>query len=155
MKLLVLTQSGPEGLNRKIADTCVYMADEILKTTLETSKIRNASDIAPSEISNFTHIIMVVPEWNGSFPNTFKALIDASGYPSSFKKKKILLVGTSDSTFGNIMGITHLEHILQWVGSFVDSKRICVPNIREAVDPVMGFRDHEDRLYKAIKKFMQ
>ena len=155
MKLLVLTQSGPEGLNRKIADTCVYMADDILKTTLVTSKVKNASDIAPSEISMYTHIIMVVPEWNGSFPNTFKSLIDASGYPSSFKKKKILLVGTSDSTFGNIMGITHLEHILQWVGSFVDSKRICVPNIREAVDPVMGFRDHEDRLYKAIKKFMQ
>jgi NAD(P)H-dependent FMN reductase len=155
MKLLIITQSGPEGLNRKIADTCLYMADDILKVNLTESKIRNASDMAPSEASAYTHVIMVVPEWNGSFPHTFKSLIDASGYPSSFKKKKILLVGTSDTTFGNIMGITHLEHILQWIGCFVDSKRICIPNIREAVDPIDGFRDHENRLYKAIKKFMQ
>jgi len=155
MKLLVITQSNPEGLNRSIANTCGYMADHIYHEKLIEYKVVNASEVEPSSISNYTHIIMVVPEWNGSFPYTFKSLIDSSGYPSSFKKKRILLVGTSDTTFGNIMGITHLEHILQWLGSFVDSKRICIPHIREAVDPISGFKDQEDRLYKAIKKFMQ
>ena len=131
------------------------MADHIYHDKLIEYKIVNASEAEPLSINNYTHIIMVVPEWNGSFPYTFKSLIDSSGYPSAFKKKKILLVGTSDTTFGNIMGITHLEHILQWLGSFVDSKRICIPRIKSAIDPVTGFIDEEDRLYKAIKKFMQ
>lgn len=155
MKLLVITQSNIGGLNRTIANTCSYMAEHICHDSLRKVTVANASEFPPTEVSEYTHVIMVVPEWNGSFPYTFKSLIDGSGYPSSFKKKKILLVGTSDTTFGNIMGISHLEHILEWLGSFVDSKRICIPRIKECVDPIQGFIDEEDRLYKAIKKFMQ
>lgn len=154
MKLLILTQSGPEGLNQKIALECKHIAEDfgVLVTEIE---IANAGDYPPSAISKYSHIVMVVPEWNGSFPYMFKSLIDGSGYPSEFKKKKVLLVGTSDTSFGNLMGITHLQHILQWVGAFVDSKRICIPNIREAVDPITGFKDYENRLYKAVRKFLQ
>jgi NAD(P)H-dependent FMN reductase len=155
MKLLVITQSNPEGLNRIVANTCAYMAEDVYRDQLRDYKVANATEIAPSEINEYSHIIMVVPEWNGSFPHTFKSLIDGSGYPSTFKKKKILLVGTSETTFGNIMGITHLEHILQWLGSFVDSKRICIPHLSESIDHMRGYTDKEDRLHKAIKKFMQ
>ena len=155
MKLLVITQSNPEGLNRQIAKTCSYMADHIYEDAIHKSVIKNASELAPSEINEYTHIIMVVPEWNGSFPHMFKSLIDGSGYPSTFKKKKILLVGTSETTFGNIMGITHLEHILEWLGAFVDSKRICIPHLSSTIDPINGYIDMEDRLFNAIRKFMK
>ncbi len=154
MKLLIITQSGPEGLNQKIALECKHIAEDFGVLITEI-KIANANDFPPSAIATYSHIVMVVPEWNGSFPYMFKSLIDGSGYPSGFKKKKILLVGTSDTSFGNLVGITHLQHILQWVGAFVDSKRICIPNIREAIDPITGFKDYENRLYKAVRKFLQ
>jgi hypothetical protein len=155
MKILVLTQSGPTGLNQQVALACKHISEEVKGSGIVEIKIDNASSIAPSSIDRYSHVIMIAPEWNGSFPHTFKSLIDGSGYPSAFKKKKVLLVGTSATDFGNIMGITHLQHILQWVGAFVDSKRICIPRIQELVDPIDGFRDVEDRLYKAIKKFLQ
>jgi NAD(P)H-dependent FMN reductase len=155
MNILILTQSGPTGLNQQVALACKHIAEEVKSTGIVEIKIDNASSIAPSSVDRYSHVIMIAPEWNGSFPHTFKSLIDGSGYPSAFKKKKVLLVGTSSSDFGNIMGITHLQHILQWVGAFVDSKRICIPRIQESVDPIDGFRDVEDRLYKAIKKFLQ
>jgi NAD(P)H-dependent FMN reductase len=95
---------------------------------------------------------MVVPEWNGSFPFMFKQVIDNSGYPSSFDGKDILLIGTSDSSFGNLMGITHLSHILEWCGAEVYSKRVCIPNIRS-----YSFDRHKEpnqRLIEAISKFL-
>ena len=155
MKLLIITQSGPTGLNQQVALACKHISEEVKGASIVEIKIDNASSMAPSAVGQYSHVIMIAPEWNGSFPHTFKSLIDGSGYPSAFKKKKVLLVGTSATDFGNIMGITHLQHILQWVGAFVDSKRICIPRVQEFVDPIDGFRDVEDRLYKAIKKFLQ
>jgi NAD(P)H-dependent FMN reductase len=154
MKVLIITQSSENGLNRKVALECSHIADDFIQDSALETKIMNASDVKSNDLSEFSHVIMVVPEWNGSFPHTFKAMIDDAGYPSAFKKKKILLIGTSDSSFGNIMGISHLEHILQWVGAFVDSKRICINNIRDNVDEFSVY-DHEMRMYKAIRKFLK
>jgi hypothetical protein len=155
MNILIITQSGESGLNYQIALECKYMIYESGNSTIDSVKIENADTVDPAEIKNFSHIIMIVPEWNGSFPHTFKSLIDNSGYPSIFKKRRILLIGTSASDFGNIMGISHLQHILEWIGANVDSKRVCISRISELIDSDHGFRDIDDRLYKAINKFIK
>jgi NAD(P)H-dependent FMN reductase len=144
-KVLILTQSSIDGMNYKLAKEC----QEIIQSP---SVIRNCSDFEGHEISNYDHIIMIVPEWNGSFPFMFKTVIDNSGYPSSFDRKRILLIGTSDTSFGNLLGITHLLHILEWCGAEVFSKRICIPNIRS-----YSFDRHKEpnqRLITAITRFL-
>jgi NAD(P)H-dependent FMN reductase len=57
-------------------------------------------------------------------------MIDDSGYPSAFEGKQILLIGTSNTTFGNIVGINHLSHILDWLGAAILEK-VCIPFIQE------------------------
>lgn len=144
-KILILTQSSVDGMNYKLAKECQ-------ESFSFQSDIKNCSDFNSHEITEYSHIIMIVPEWNGSFPFMFKSVIDNSGYPSSFEDKPILLVGSSDSSFGNIMGITHLSHILEWCGAEVFSKRICIPNIRS-----YSFDRHKEpnhRLTTAITKFL-
>ena len=154
MKLLIITQSNPAGLNRQIANTCAYMVDELHQGLFEY-EIKNSSDLDLSTIDLYTHIIMVVPEWNGSFPCTFKSMIDNSGYPSKFKGKKILLIGTSESTFGNIMGISHLKYILEWIGANIYHKLICIPKISESIDHIHGYRDENARVYNSIRNFIK
>lgn len=144
-KVLILTQSSTDGMNYKLAKEC----QEIIQSQ---SEIRNCSDFDGHEISNYDHIIMIVPEWNGSFPFMFKQMIDNSGYPSSFDGKNVMLIGTSDTSFGNIMGITHLQHILEWMGAEVFSKRVCIPNIRS-----YSFDRHKEpnhRLISSISRFL-
>jgi len=144
-KILILTQSSMDGMNYKLASEC----QEIIQTE---SEIRNCSLFDGHEISYYDHIIMIVPEWNGSFPFMFKQVIDNSGYPSSFDGKNVLLIGTSDTSFGNIMGITHLQHILEWMGAEVFNKRVCIPNLRS-----YSFDRHKEpnqRLISTISKFL-
>ena len=144
-KVLILTQSSVDGMNYKLAKEC----QEVMNVP---SEIKNCSDFDEHTISNYDHFIMIVPEWNGSFPFLFKKVIDNSGYPSSFDGKKIMLIGTSDTTFGNILGITHLLHILEWCGAEVFSKRVCIPNLRS-----YSFDRHKEpnhRLISSITRFL-
>jgi len=149
MKILLISQSSTNGMNYQLAKDIMERL-VIFSDSLECKYI-NSSDIQSNEISEFSHIIMIVPEWNSSFPFTFKKMIDDSGYPSTFENKEILLIGTSDTTFGNIMGITHLQHILEWCNANVYKKRICVPELRK-----LSFdrEEQKERFDKTLKEFL-
>ena len=143
IKFLLITQSSNTGINRKILD---QIEDVILYNRIEVKKYTDPLSVSDSDVFSADKIIMVVPEWNGSFPYSFKQMIDDSGWPSFLKNKEILLIGTSNTTFGNIMGITHLNHILSWCGANVFSRKICIPNISNETEL-------EDSWIEKIKNF--
>lgn len=128
MRLTIITQTTNTGINH------LQMMEVINLVGSKFSEVRrfvNPSEVTEEKILDSDKIIMIVPEWNGSFPWTFKKMIDDSGWPSYFKGKSILLIGTSNTTFGNIMGVTHLQYILEFVGAKVYHQKIAVNNITE------------------------
>lgn len=124
-KVLIITHSSVNGLNERQATEC---ANIIGFTNHSITRVLDPTEITKSDIKDADKIIMIVPEWNSSFPWSFKKMIDDSGYPSYFIGKEILLMGTSNTTFGNIVGINHLDNILEWIGAKVCGK-VCVPQI--------------------------
>jgi len=126
MEVLIITHSTFRGLNYKQAMECA----NLVEWTNDCRVLERPDQVSKDDIDKAKKIIMIVPEWNGSFPFSFKKLIDDCDYPSILKGKEVLLIGTSNSTFGNIMGITHLQYILEWVGAKVYQKIICVPQIQ-------------------------
>jgi NAD(P)H-dependent FMN reductase len=125
--ILIITHSSETGINQLQSTEC---ANVIGFTNHNIKRILNPEDVTKQDIEENDRIIMIVPEWNSSFPWTFKKMIDDSGYPSYFEDKNIFLVGTSNTTFGNIVGINHLANILEWVGARV-VERVCVPHIQD------------------------
>ncbi len=127
MKILIITQSSTNGLNHRQAMECMNVlgSQHTYEIKMDPRYVEN------EQIKSTDRIIMIVPEWNGSFPFSFKELIDSSGWPSRLKDKKILLIGTSNTTFGNLMGISHLRYILEYVGAEVYPKLLCVPHIQD------------------------
>jgi NAD(P)H-dependent FMN reductase len=151
MNILIVTQSSEAGVNHRIAKLCQTYARGNANRVSHV-KIINASDVTEKDIRDNPYQIWIVPEWNGSFPFVFKKLIDDSGYPSSFEGVEVLLIGTSESTFGNLLGVTHLEHILQWCGAHVFDKRVCIPFAKDAIESLSILSN--DRLKDAILKFV-
>ena len=131
MSTIILTQSSKTGSNYKIAKDCYTMIEKICG---DDPQIRNFYDFPQHKlikaIEDNDTIIMVVPEWNGSFPYTLKKLIDESGYPSSFKNKEVYLVGTSGGLGGNMQGLSHLSDVLAYVGARVHPQRIYFPMLK-------------------------
>lgn len=73
--------------------------------------------------------ILVVPEYNGSFPGAFKMLLDVCD-PDIFKGKKFALVGVSSGRAGNLRGMDHLLDVLHYLRAEVFSLKIPISQIR-------------------------
>ena len=146
-KILIITHSSPNGLNQRQVMEC---ANVIGFTNHDLNTQSDPTEVTREMIESSDKIIMIVPEWNSSFPWTFKKMIDDSGYPSAFEHKQILLIGTSNTTFGNIVGINHLSHILDWLGGTILEK-VCIPFIQEkfANDDIVV----DERLNNAVIEF--
>lgn len=102
-----------QELNEITIPTAMYDAEN------QHEKIRELQDefILPAE-----RLVIVSPEYNGSFSGILKYFIDAISirkYKETFSGKKALLVGVSTGRAGNLRGLGHLAHILMHVGTHV------------------------------------
>lgn len=109
--ILLLTQSSKTGANYKIAEDCKKLIEHFGKD----AAIKNFDD--KIDIQEYESFIMIVPEWNRSIPFTLKSLIDNSGWPSAFNNKDVYMIGTSGGIGGNMIGLSHLTDILDYIGA--------------------------------------
>jgi len=108
VKFLSLTE-----LNEIITPTGMYEADH------QHEAIRKIQDefILPAN-----RLVILSPEYNGSFSGIIKYFIDAISirkYKETFRGKNALLVGVATGRAGNLRGLGHLAHILMHVGMHV------------------------------------
>jgi len=122
--ILLLTQSSKTGANYKIAEDCQKLIEHFGKE----AEIKNFND--EINIQEYESFIMVVPEWNRSIPFTLKSLIDNSGWPSAFYNKDVYMIGTSGSIGGNMIGISHLTDILDYIGAHVRTPKVYIEHIQ-------------------------
>ena len=122
--ILLLTQSSKTGANYKIAEDCQKLIEHFGKE----AEIKNFND--EINIQEYESFIMIVPEWNRSIPFTLKSLIDNSGWPSAFNNKDVYMIGTSGSIGGNMIGLSHLTDILDYIGAHVRTPKVYIEHIQ-------------------------
>ena len=81
-------------------------------------------------ILDSSHVLFIVPEYNGSIPGILKLFIDACDYPSSFKDTFIWMAGLSAGTSGNAQGVRHLGEIMTFLGAEIDPQPILLRSLR-------------------------
>ncbi|MEJ7609991.1 MAG: NAD(P)H-dependent oxidoreductase [Ferruginibacter sp.] len=69
-----------------------------------------------------TGFIIILPEYNGSYPGVFKTMIDNTDVPNVWWHKKVLLTGVSSGRAGNLRGMEHIT------GSLLHMKMTVHPN---------------------------
>lgn len=74
-------------------------------------------------------IVLIVPEYNGSFPGVLKTFIDGLRYPDSFKHKKIAMVGFSSGVQGASLALSHLTDIMNYLEADVLGLKVKMPQI--------------------------
>jgi len=57
-------------------------------------------------------LVMIAPEYNGSFAGITKLFIDATDVKRYWNHKKVCLVGVADGRGGNLRGLEHLSGLL-------------------------------------------
>lgn len=74
-------------------------------------------------------LVLVVPEYNCSYPGVLKTFIDGLPYPGGIRGKKAALVGLSSGGQGGLLALSHLSDVLMYLGTTVMPARVRLPFI--------------------------
>jgi NAD(P)H-dependent FMN reductase len=86
------------------------------------------------KISQCNGLLVVVPEYNGSFPGALKYFIDLLKFPESLKGIPVGFVGVAAGVFGALRSIEQLELIFQYRESHLFSKRVLFAKVNELLN---------------------
>ncbi len=78
--------------------------------------------------------ILLMPEYNGSYPGVFKTMIDLCAIKECWSGKKALLTGISTGRGGNIRGLEHLTGSLNYMNVFVHPNRLPISLVHQLID---------------------
>jgi chromate reductase, NAD(P)H dehydrogenase (quinone) len=78
--------------------------------------------------------IIVMPEYNGSYPGVLKVMIDSSDVKNAWWNKKVLLTGVATGRAGNLRGMEHLTGSLLHLKMMVHHNRLPISLVDKLLD---------------------
>lgn len=81
-------------------------------------------------VDNF---VILVPEYQGTFPGIFKLLLDGV-HPRDFENKKVAMVGVSSGRAGNLRGLDHLTNALHYLKMHTMHNKLPVSKIGDLIN---------------------
>lgn len=79
-------------------------------------------------------IVIVTPEYNGSFPGVFKYFIDMLKFPETFKGKPFTFVGLSAGMGGALRPVEQFSTLINYLGGVVYPAKVNIPGINGELD---------------------
>lgn len=172
MITIISTTNRPDSYTLRICNTYAHMLEAkgetvkvlsfhgVLSRIIEGNSFDGVNEeftglvneyILPSE-----RLVIISPEYNGSFPGIFKYFIDACD-PKVFRDKKVALVGVASGRAGNLRGMDHLTDIFHHMGSEVYSKKIPISRVHKMAYQEEKLQDEPtiDVLSQQIEGFLR
>jgi NAD(P)H-dependent FMN reductase len=79
-------------------------------------------------------LVVVVPEYNGSFPGILKYFIDMLEFPQSLVGKPACFVGLAAGMWGALRAVEHLQDIFTYRNAFIFPRSVFIPNVYSVID---------------------
>lgn len=89
-----------------------------------------------------SRLVIISPEYNGSYPGIFKAFLDGVD-PGIWKGKRVALVGVAAGRAGNLRGMDHLTDVLHYLRMEVFSFKVPISRLHTLTD-AEGRLDHAE-----------
>jgi len=85
-------------------------------------------------VKSATGVILVTPEYHGSFSSVMKLVIENLGFPSVLVGKPVALLGVAAGSIGAIKSLEHLRGVVSHVGGIVLPLPISIANVQKVFD---------------------
>ena len=100
-----------QGLGQEVAMLKMdELPEDFMITNTFGKRTHDLEGILHSKIIDSDKLVVISPEYNGSYPGLFKVFLDAVK-PHVWKGKKIALVGVASGRAGNLRGMDHLTDV--------------------------------------------
>ena len=125
-------------------ESVLYALDDISVTSRDEAFVAaERTFLVPA-----TKFIIVMPEYNGSYPGILKLMIDHSDVKNVWAHKKVLLVGVATGRAGNLLGMEHLTGSLLHMRMLVHPNRLPISSVDKLLNAEKRF--HDEGTLKAI-----
>lgn len=87
-------------------------------------------------------LVIIVPEYNGSYPGILKLFIDYWRYPSTFEHRPVAFVGLG-GRWGGLRPVEHLQQVMGYRNAYGFPQRVFLSNVKnifkdeKVEDPVL------------------
>jgi chromate reductase len=98
------------------------------------------------QVLNSDGLVIITPEYNGSFPGILKYFIDMLKFPESFDRRPVCFIGLSAGIWGGLRSVEQLEMIFGYRNAHIFPERVFIPRIGDAIDPQGTLFDPELRV---------
>jgi NAD(P)H-dependent FMN reductase len=79
-------------------------------------------------------LLVVVPEYNGSFPGILKHFIDLLPFPESFDGRPVAFIGLSAGANGALRPVEQLQMVFAYRNAFLFNRRVFIPAVYKVLD---------------------
>lgn len=86
-------------------------------------------------------LLMVVPEYNGSFPGILKLFIDYLPFPESFEKLPMAFIGEAAGAFGGLRAVEQLQMVCNYRNAYLYPERVFLQRVHKIFSPEKGVSD--------------
>lgn len=127
--LKLLKKAGKEA---QILDLSTLPTDFLFSSLY--GKVNDAfNDLMDKYIFNAEALVIISPEYNGSYAGIVKAFIDGWN-PKQLSGQPVAMVGVASGRQGNARGMDHLADVMNYLGLVVVPLKIPVSKIYEVID---------------------
>ncbi|HLK67170.1 MAG TPA: NAD(P)H-dependent oxidoreductase [Bryobacteraceae bacterium] len=98
-------------------------------------------DLKPSDtkalqqiVASATGVVLVTPEYHGSFSSVMKLVIENLGFPSVLAGKPVALLGVAAGSIGAIKSLEQLRSVASHVGAIVLPLPTSIANVQKVFD---------------------
>lgn len=118
-----------EPLN--IIDLAQFPADAFSPAAYATKS--PAVTAASDAILQSRGLLIVTPEYNGSYPGALKALIDLLPFPAAFERRPVAFIGISAGEWGALRPVEHLQGVFGYRNGHIYPERVFVPAVHTVI----------------------
>jgi NAD(P)H-dependent FMN reductase len=86
-------------------------------------------------------LLMVIPEYNGSFPGILKLFVDYLPFPESFDRLPLAFIGESAGAFGSLRSVEQMQMIANYRNAFLFPERVFLQRVKSIFSEEKGITD--------------
>lgn len=137
---VICATDRPDSNSMKVAATCAKLLNgapvlnlrdiraQWLAESAYGHNVPELDAVLEKYVRGVGRLVVVAPEYNGSFPGILKYFIDACDH-GEWAAKRVALIGVATGRGGNLRGIDHLTGIFHYLGSEVFSRKVYVSQV--------------------------
>jgi len=140
--ITVISGSNRDNYTKKIAKVYHHLLNQMevenQLMTLEGQPVFQRDDafreMELKWLKPASKFIIVMPEYNGSYPGILKLMMDNTDVPQTWWHKKVALTGVATGRAGNLRGMEHLTGSLLHMKMLVHPNRLPISRVNTLMD---------------------